>query len=236
MKSLRFPLPSRRSRAGFTLIELLTTVCIVAALSALLLPTLGKARSAAGIAQCSSNLRQFQMVYMQEVADNNMTLPWSYYYDETTSWTEKYASSVGGNWQLSDGGNRQATFTGCPVQRKKLKLGYNRRTYAINLPLTDKGTSLLNVDGNPPKLTRISQPSKTVLLTDGPLKSNGSVQNGCNSSDKLPDRCHDGKMNVIYFDGHAEPLSEEQFKVYKGSLPTKADNANTPISLFWLGI
>lgn len=46
-------------RAGFTLIELLIVIVIIALLIGLLLPALGKARKAARVAVCQSNLRQY---------------------------------------------------------------------------------------------------------------------------------------------------------------------------------
>lgn len=228
--------PSRilRGRQAFTLIELMVVIGIIAVLSALLFPAVNKARSSADAAQCMSNLRQLHLAYMQEVQDNDMTLPWSYYYDESTSWTEKYAASLGGNWQLSDGGARLASATGCPAQRKKLKLGPNKRTFAINLPLTDNSvTGNLN---SPPKLSFFAQPSKTVLLADGPPKSATSTQNGFNSLNKLVECIHSGRGNVAFLDGHVESLSQEQWDAMKGALPASINNTGTPLSLFWLGV
>lgn len=230
--------PDFSRRSGFTLIELLASVGVIALLSALLFPAVAKARVRAESAQCLSNLRQLHMAYMQEVTENDMTLPWSYYTAESTSWTEKYAMSVGGDWKLADGGQKRASFTGCPAHRKKLKLGYNRRTYAINSPLTDNA-SLIMKDRDKtiaPKLSQFPYPSKTLLLADGPIKSATSTQNVCNSTDKMPDCHHDKRANAAFLDGHAESLTQEQWNAMKGSLPSAVDNAGTPISIFWYGL
>src|SRR4051812_18489104 len=62
-------------RYGFTLLELLIVVGIIAALLAILLPTLGRMRETARRVRCLANLRQLGTALLAYTADNNGHYP-----------------------------------------------------------------------------------------------------------------------------------------------------------------
>lgn len=77
-----------KSPKGFTLIELLVVISIIALLIAILLPALGRARSAAQDTQCLSNLKQVYLSSFSWAAENKDYLPGP---EETGVWGYRIA-------------------------------------------------------------------------------------------------------------------------------------------------
>jgi prepilin-type N-terminal cleavage/methylation domain-containing protein/prepilin-type processing-associated H-X9-DG protein len=63
------------TRRGFTLVELLVVIGIIAVLVAILLPALNKAREAARITQCASNMRQIGIALTAYAVSNKGWVP-----------------------------------------------------------------------------------------------------------------------------------------------------------------
>jgi prepilin-type N-terminal cleavage/methylation domain-containing protein len=66
---------SRIENTGFTIVELLVVIAVVAALLAILIPGLGKAKAMAKRMKCASNLRQIDVAMRLYLSDNKDTYP-----------------------------------------------------------------------------------------------------------------------------------------------------------------
>lgn len=207
-------------------------MAITAALSVLLLPVLGRMTAGAAVAQCPANLRQIHMAYMADTQEHDMRIPRSNNDPErgySTTWIDYYYSSLGGNWQDRMGGASSAAVAGCPAHRKKQGLGPCRRTYSINLRLTDN--DLLRSSDSGPRLARFEHPGQTAILADGALKANGSMEGGF-SYDKMPDPLHQGRASILFLDGHIELWNGVQLNSVR-NLPS---GSGTPVTIFWKGV
>ena len=71
---------------GFTLVELLAVIFTVAALAAMLLPVLTKAKIKAQRSNCRSNLHQLSLAWVLYHGDNNGRLVESYPVNNPNAW------------------------------------------------------------------------------------------------------------------------------------------------------
>jgi prepilin-type N-terminal cleavage/methylation domain-containing protein len=164
-----------RSRV-FTLIELLVVVAIIAVLVAVLLPALASAREQARTTGCAANLKQFGLSFQFYMNDNSDTMPLTGNYPTNTSAWEKddnwmvliskyipsnmnpngfYASKPGSIWV-------------CPSDDRELGSNgmYHSPSYGVNIFLTGYYRNLGDWTVEPRKLSSITEPTKTPIMSD----------------------------------------------------------------------
>ncbi len=233
----------------FTLIELLVVIAIIAILAAMLLPALNQAREKANSANCISNLKQLGMGSGMYVSDNQ-----DFYY----CYTYNYVDGVSNSWNcmlvkrdyISSGKifycNSLKTFTR-PYDVNKFKndpesctsigeIGYGVQFYYIAGSFATAWSNF-----NTAKLSRIKQPSGTIVITDAvcspalPNEGRFTIRAAFRDigTDGQPDARHNGGTNILWADGHTSYASGvNDYNPYLSSPFTKGTTKGDPENYF----
>lgn len=196
----------------FTLIELLVVIAIIAILAAILMPALSSARERGKSARCISNQKSIHALFAL-YTDMNEVFPDTAGLYPPVSWA-----------YLISGGKEKIVASGywsCPNAGMQLNIKDStelmktmRRNYTT--------VQALGVDIQKPE--KIKRPAITPVVIDSGKDQAAWSLSGWDSMTSTKEFIryeHNGKCNVVWLDGHAEPEIPERKILFNRSLQPK---------------
>lgn len=222
----------KNTHHNYTLIEMLTVIAIIAILSGLVIPAVGRARVSAKTAACISNQGQTMKIIQQSINDNDgfFLAP-----AETTTWSQKlfdknYIQDVPAIRcpAIPDYTYKSLTGLAAADQTAALQQVYGAAYTAYADGFDFRGTKYLICSGAPisPAALAIGGCSVNSSKNADARLGFGSAVNGA------PYEIHAKFCNFFFLDGHAESLAQADAhkRYYPNETGTAANRAAAQIT------
>lgn len=202
---------------GFTLTELLVVIVIIGVLAGLLFPVGRRVLESSRSAKCIANLRQLGAAANQWSIDNNgsmlPTFPSGRNLDGriNNGWGTAlfpYVSPGVDLWKTTDYNKRPADVFACPSSKSPVTGSKFLVTASWCSDYAKNGVVNRNIPASAPiypsfKVGGMNNMSKVIFLADS---SFGRELSPFFSDNGYITNLHDGKANVLFYDGHVEAL------------------------------
>ncbi|HBU58884.1 MAG TPA: hypothetical protein DEB48_03470 [Verrucomicrobiales bacterium] len=212
-------------RKAFTLVELLVIMVVVGVLTAIILPSLNKARLKANAVQCVDQFRELGAVYTKYTSETDAIIP-----------VIDVKNGKNPTWQrtLQSYSDSEGSWS-CPgCKQGHHGIGYNHFIGEIGSIDNVRKPSATVAFGDAGIIRNPSQVNPDLWIESKTLKNNGfgsgvflvpSMKDWEKSSRRMVNR-HLGRSSVIFVDGHADsiPASAVGFQYKKGHVRALWDN------------